>query len=452
MKELPAPEQLAELDKDELIKLIQKLWADVQKLQEKKPKKTSRNSSLPPAKGFKSSVKKGLDGSAAKRIASLGRVGGGRQLSENPDQVLEAKLKSCKKCGLELSESIQKLVQKYDKIDIPPIRPVVTQVKLYGCTCPDCGEIQVAPAAAGFEPGSPYQDGVVALVTALRYEHAIGYERLSRTMAEIFNLPISEGALSNIWMSVGQRLEPTIAEIERRLRSSRLVCSDETGTRVKGKTQWEWVFQNEQVCLHVIRPSRGGDVIEEVMEGNRPEVWVSDLFSAQKKHPAENWQVCLAHQLRDCQYGIDAGDKVFSAPMKQLVLRACALHRRWEKLSASTQYQYRRDIDRRLERLLSLSPTNKDGIRLQKRYRKLRDNLFLFLGDTTIPPTNNGSEQAIRMSTIFRKVTNGFRSDWGRDLFADIRSIVNTGKRQGLSAFQAISAALTPLRTQFFLS
>jgi transposase len=91
MKELPAPEQLAELDKDELIKLIQKLWADVQKLQEKKPKKTSRNSSLPPAKGFKSSVKKGLDGSAAKRITSLGRVGGGRQLSENPDQVLEAK-------------------------------------------------------------------------------------------------------------------------------------------------------------------------------------------------------------------------------------------------------------------------------------------------------------------------------------------------------------------------
>jgi transposase len=373
-------------------------------------------------------------------------------LSENPDQVLEAKLKSCKKCGLDLSESIQKLVQRYDKIDIPPIRPVVTQVKLYGCTCPDCGEVQVAPAAAGFEPGSPFQDGVVALVTALRYEHAIGYERLSRTMAEIFNLPISEGALSNIWMSVGQRLEPTIAEIECRLRSSRLVCSDETGARVKGKTQWEWVFQNEQVCLHVIRPSRGGDVIEEVMQGNRPEIWVSDLFSAQKTHPAENWQVCLAHQLRDCQYGIDAGDKVFSAPMKQLVLRACALHRRWEKLSASTQYQYRRDIDRRLERLLSLSPTNKDGIRLQKRYRKLRDNLFLFLGDTTIPPTNNGSEQAIRMSTIFRKVTNGFRSDWGRDLFANIRSIVNTGKRQGLSAFQAISAALNPLRTRFFLS
>jgi transposase len=81
-----------------------------------------------------------------------------------------------------------------------------------------------------------------------------------------------------------------------------------------------------------------------------------------------------------------------------------------------------------------------------------RLELFLFLEDTTIPPTNNTSEQALRLSVIFRKVTNGFRSEWGRDLFADIRSIVNTGKRQGLSAFQAISHALNPAKSLFPLS
>jgi transposase len=48
-------------------------------------------------------------------------------------------------------------------------------------------------------------------------------------------------------------------------------------------------------------------------------------------------------------------------------------------------------------------------------------------------------------SVIFRKVTNGFRADWGRDLFAAVRSIVNTSKRQGLSAFESILAALNPL-------
>jgi hypothetical protein len=54
----------------------------------------------------------------------------------------------------------------------------------------------------------------------------------------------------------------------------------------------------------------------------------------------------------------------------------------------------------------------------------------------------NSSEQALRWSVIFRKVTNGFRSDWGRDLFAAVRSIVNTGKRQGFSAFESILIAL----------
>ena len=75
--------------------------------------------------------------------------------------------------------------------------------------------------------------------------------------------------------------------------------------------------------------------------------------------------------------------------------------------------------------------------------------MFLFLDDATIPPTNHASEQAIRMSTVVRNVTNGFRSDWGRDVFAAVRSIVNTGKRHGLSAFQAIQKALSPLGSLF---
>ena len=82
----------------------------------------------------------------------------------------------------------------------------------------------------------------------------------------------------------------------------------------------------------------------------------------------------------------------------------------------------------------------------------MREHLFLFLEDSTIPPTNNSSEQALRWSVIFRKVTNGFRSDWGRDLFAAVRSIVNTGKRQGLSAFESILTALNPLESLFPLS
>ena len=64
---------------------------------------------------------------------------------------------------------------------------------------------------------------------------------------------------------------------------------------------------------------------------------------------------------------------------------------------------------------------------------------------------NNASEQALRWSVVFRKVTNGFRSDWGAELFAQVRSVVNTAQRQGISAFDAISRALTSQQSDWLL-
>jgi len=124
----------------------------------------------------------------------------------------------------------------------------------------------------------------------------------------------------------------------------------------------------------------------------------------------------FGHQLRDCQYAIDAGDRIFAAAMKRLLLRAFIIHRQRENMDDTRLLRVRINLQERLTKILDLAPQQKDGIRLQKRYGGLIDNLFLFSEDATIPPTNNSSEQAIRMSVIFRRVTNGFRSEWGRDL------------------------------------
>lgn len=452
--ELPDLKQLTSEAKDAL---IESLWEEIQKLRkaaEKRPKKTSKNSSLPPSQGFKPSVEPQPPSaeSSVKRSGSLGREGGGRPLSEQPDQIIKAHVQNCGACGVALSADLQNIIQRYDKIEIPPIRPVVTQVERYGCNCPSCGKEQLAPVPVRLAPGSPFGESIAVLVTTLRYSHAISYARMQQLMKEVFGLEISEGAIANLLQHVKQQLSTTVNGIVTRLRQARVIGSDETSARVKGVNQWEWTFQNDEICLHVIRPSRGGDVMTEVWAGHCPEVWISDLFSAQKTHPAEAWQVCLAHQLRDCQYGMDAGDDLFSPRMKRILLWSIAVRRRWDTLAESTRYQYICRLYRQLAEVLALSPTQADGIRLQNRYRDLRENLFLFLEDTTIPPTNNASEQALRLSVIFRKVTNGFRSDWGRDLFADVRSIVNTGKRQGLSAFQAIAVALNPAKSLFSLS
>ncbi|MBD2234612.1 IS66 family transposase [Phormidium tenue] len=455
MKDLPPLEGLSSEEKDALIRelwqMVQALQAEVERLKGKRIKKTSRNSSLPPAKGFKPNSE-GSKPSQSQRTASVGRAGGGRELSASPDQVVVAQVSRCPHCGTEVDPTKQQLKAVYERIELPQVRPQVTRVERYGGDCPCCQQGYEAPVPVGLEVGSPFGQSIASVVTYLRYHHAVSYQRLSQLMGDLYGITISVGAIANLLQRVQTQLASSVARIVERLRSARLVCSDETSARLNGQNQWEWVFQNEQVCLHVIRPSRGKAVIDEMMAGHRPQVWVSDLFSAQKAHPAERWQVCLAHQLRDCQYAIDAGDDLFAPRMKHLFLRAIAVNRRRHTLAASTLQQYRARLRGSLREVLNLKPKSPEGQRLLKRYQKIRAHLLLFLDDEPVPPTNNSSEQALRWSVVFRKVTHGLRSDWGAELFAQVRSLVNTARRQGMSAFEAISRALTSYQSDWLLS
>ena len=193
--------------------------------------------------------------------------------------------------------------------------------------------------------------------------------------------------------------------------------------------------------IHVIRRSRGANVVAEILGGHRPALWVSDLYGAQQGH-AEHWQVCLAHQLRDRQYAIDAGDAIFAPRMKTLLLRAVVLARRHRYLSDSTRRQYRSRLDHQLDAIMALAPAHHDGRRLRKRYAKVRDHLFTFLDHPELTADNNSSERELRPTATYRKVTGGFRSDWGADLFAAVRSVIGTAARHGSDAYQAIRDTL----------
>ena len=66
----------------------------------------------------------------------------------------------------------------------------------------------------------------------------------------------------------------------------------------------------------------------------------------------------------------------------------------------------------------------------------------MFVTDRAVPATNNVSERALRPSVIFRKVTNGFRSEWGADTYAAFRSVVSTAKANGRSMLLDLRQAL----------
>jgi transposase len=454
METLP---QLAQVSEQAQDALIVALWAEGQdrrtrvadwEAKRQEPVKDAQHSSVPPSHTRTANAPARAP-QGTRREASVGRAGGGRPLRADPDQVIIAKATVCPHGGPQVPAVGQWLQAVYDKIEVPPVKPIVTRVEPYGGRGADGGQTSVAPVPAGREPGTPFGTAIQSLATSRRYTHAISYRRLSALLAQVLGLRLSAGGLANLFPLVKGRLDQRGAEILPRLRSSRLICSDEPSARVHGRQPWEWVFQNTAVCIHVIRPSRGQGVIQAVLGGHRPTSWVSALYSAQKNHPAEPWQVCLAHPWRDCQVALEAGDTGFAPRMKAVFLRALAIPKRRDTLAPSSLYQYRCDLRRRVQRGLALQPANPHGKRLQKRSANSQDHLFLCLDDPTLPPTHNASEQAIRMSTVFRKVTNGFRSDWGRDLCAAVRSLVNTGQRHGLSAFQAIQKALAPVGSLF---
>jgi transposase len=419
---------LSHAEKDDLIlSLVGQLEAALGRIAElekrlagyERPAKTPDNSSLPPSKGQKPNRPTG------DKPPRRSRPGFGRTLHPNPDRV----------------ETSQTPQQVYERIELPALKPDVTRVRLFGGRCACCGERVTAVAPAGLEPGSPFGQSIAVLVVYLHYAHAIGMQRLATLMDEIFSLTLSEGAISNMLARARAPLLVAEATIRAAVLASPVVCSDETSARVSGKNWWEWVFIGSLAVLHVIRPTRGKAVVQALFGEIRPMVWLSDMLGSQRGHAVE-WQVCLAHLLRDATYAIACGDTAFSAAFKRLLLRAIAIGRRRDALKDITLKQYLADLDRRLNRIMAAVPSGEPGRKLRKRIAANRGHLFVFITNRDVPYTNNVSERHLRPSVIFRKVTNGFRCEWGAETYAAFRSLVGTAKANRASVLDVLRFVL----------
>jgi len=165
------PPDLSKLTVAEKDTLILALWAQVQTLTARvahlearlnEPPKTPGSSSLPPSKGHKANRPEKAERPGPRR-GSLGRAGGGRPLAEAPDQCVIAKAAACAHCRAALTETDQVLHARYDKLEPPPVRPVVTRVERYLGRCPCCGGATLAPVPAGMEQGTPFGVSILAL-------------------------------------------------------------------------------------------------------------------------------------------------------------------------------------------------------------------------------------------------------------------------------------------------
>ncbi|MBK1671690.1 hypothetical protein CKO28_27270, partial [Rhodovibrio sodomensis] len=84
-----------------------------------------------------------------------GGQGQARSLEPNPDRTVTAPASNCPSCGGHVGPAHQPLKTRYDRIEIPPVRPDVTRVHQYQGECPCCGEQFAATPPEGLKPGSP---------------------------------------------------------------------------------------------------------------------------------------------------------------------------------------------------------------------------------------------------------------------------------------------------------
>jgi transposase len=451
-------EDMTQLSREELVEMVLAEHAQLEALQEiivhlkadnealklklekgKKPPTNSGNSSQPPSRDQKTNAPK--DRRKRRHGPPQGHAKHERQFVAEPDHVVEVRPQDCKDCQEDLSQEIGALADVNQITELPEGKAEVIEVRQYKVKCPCCGKKQTAEPPAGLEMERTFGARLEATVVYYRQEQHMSYVRTEAALRDLHAVKISPGGIDKIMQRGGQQAGQQVGPIQNEIQQSKVIHSDETGSRVDGQNWWQWVFCSATAVLHVIRSNRSVDVIKDVMADATAEVWVSDCYSAQVKAPANELQLCLAHQLRNLQAVVDFYPASFWPRAMQAMFRsAIHLYNQRDHLSPPEYQVQVQRIEHICDWLLKRSLEQPDAKRLLKRYLKYRNCLFVFLQRTDVSPTNNVSERNLRPSVVHRKVIGCFRSGWGARAYAALASVIATAALKGVSPFTTIQS------------
>ncbi len=212
---------------------------------------------------------------------------------------------------------------------------------------------------------------------------------------------------------------------------------DETSLSLNGKLVWVWIFFDPETgnTLFVIRPSRGGDVLREVI----PE-WdgtiVSDGWGPYKKYRVQR---CWAHILReirhlarrnpDCQEAQDT--LVVLSRVHRCGLRASGSMKKRRRLRS----YLRKCVREILAKCADVAVLEEFTTKLGNAY----EDLFRFVLDPRIPSTNNAAERGLREIVVHRKIRGSIRSKNTMRWLGNLFSCVTTWQQRGVDHLSEIA-------------
>ena len=405
--------------------------------------KNSNNSSVPPSKDenrpFKSKSLRRKTG--RKPGGQEGHEGTTLEMVSDPDEIIDHVPEYCECCGKDIGTIPGEFVERKQVIDLPPIKPVVTEHRVYMKTC-TCGHITMSSFPDGLQAPVSYGPMIESLTGYFHSRQYIPFLRMQELFRDIFSVPISEGGIHCLLDRLSTKALPLYHRIRDMVMKSPVVGTDETGGRLNGKKIWIWAWQNDRLTWLHGTNNRGYKTIEENFpKGFKDTVLVHDCWKSHFQTDVQTHQLCTAHLLRELNYLDERYDHRWTCSFRKIILDGIELKKKLDPGDYYRPVRERTDLENKLKELLTcrLDVKLKELVSFQKRMLKYKDYILTFLYHPKVPPDNNGSERAIRNVKVKLKVSGQFKSWKGVENFLILRSITDTILKNKMNVLNALN-------------
>ena len=416
---------------------------------EEKLRANSSNSSKPPSSDPPSVRKRpGKKSDRRKRGAQPGHTGTTRPLlpPEEVDELVTCKPKEQCECGGRV-ECNGTESQRHQKVELPEVKPHVTEYRCLLGTCVQCGRQHWGELPAGVPVGM-LGTRAMAVVALLSGKYHLSKRQVEEVLADLFGTELSLGTVSNTEARVCEALAEPVEEAKAFVQQQPVVHADETGHKVAGKKAWVWVGATTLVSVFLIRCSRGAEVAKELLGKNFGGFLVSDRWHAYTWVDVLRRQLCWAHLERDITKIAERGER--SAQIGNAILEYVQqmwhLWHRFKSGERSRAWIQRKmvPIRQEVEALLEQG-TNCGHSKTQetcKRILKLKQALWTFVDTPGVEPTNNFAERTIRPYVLWRKISFGTQSERGNLFVERIMTVAMTCRQQRRNVLAYLIAAI----------
>jgi len=406
--------------------------------------KNSNNSHIPPSKD-ENRVKKNQslrEKTDRKPGGQPGHEGTTLECSAQVDEVIKHSPGYCSCCGNDLSKAAETFIASRQIIDIPPIMLKRIEHQIFKKQC-SCGHTMESNFPQYIANPVQYGPNVESLIGYLHTRQYLPYGRMQEFLKDVMGLPVSTGGIHNILQRLAKKTMPFYDKIKERIKQATCIGTDETGQNINGKKYWVWTWQNNKLTYLLSSDNRGFKTIEEAFEnGLSNAALVHDRWACHFKTDAKAHQICIAHLLRDLNYINDLYGKKcdWVSNFKTLLQQAIQLKKEFTADDYYCPNVKRQTLFDKLEQWLHYPipedyPKSKS---LQKKLLAKQNCILYFLLQPNVPPDNNGSERAIRNVKVKQKISGQFKSTDSANVFAILRSIIDTTIKSGQNVLNAL--------------